>query len=241
MLNWNKFSENFHESWHIKMQKFIESDECAEIYETLRNEKEKIYPLSTNTWAAFKNVNLNNIKALIIAQSPYHTTYKGEIIADGLALSCGRTRHETPSLKLFYDGMEDDLEIRVDREPDLTYLTMQDVMLLNTSLTVRADRGDSHMELWQPLMKYLFTQVFDTLTGVPIILIGETARKSVEPYLFPMSQPYKVVKHPAYYSRLQQPWKHEGMFNWANKIIGENTGQTIWWNNKDWEEKGLPF
>ena len=50
-MNWDKFKENFHESWHVKMQPFIESEACDEIYKYLKKESQRgktIAPLSNN-------------------------------------------------------------------------------------------------------------------------------------------------------------------------------------------------
>jgi len=56
-MNWDKFKEQFHESWHIKMRPFIESSACDKIYEFLKKESKrgkKIAPLSHNVFRAFK-------------------------------------------------------------------------------------------------------------------------------------------------------------------------------------------
>jgi hypothetical protein len=40
-MNWEKFKELFHESWHVKMRPFIESKECDDIYEFLKKESKR--------------------------------------------------------------------------------------------------------------------------------------------------------------------------------------------------------
>lgn len=39
-MNWELFKECFHESWHSKMQPFIESEECDKIYAYLKKNQE---------------------------------------------------------------------------------------------------------------------------------------------------------------------------------------------------------
>jgi len=54
---WEKFKDQFHESWHAKMQSFIESEECDKIYAHLKERSKKghkIAPLSSNTFRAFR-------------------------------------------------------------------------------------------------------------------------------------------------------------------------------------------
>ncbi len=52
-MEWNKFKDKFHESWHAKMRPFIESEECDKIYAFLKSESKRgktIAPLSQNVW-----------------------------------------------------------------------------------------------------------------------------------------------------------------------------------------------
>ncbi len=130
-----------------------------------------------------------------------------------------------------------DLGEEIEREPDLTFWANQGVLLLNSSLSVKAQKPDSDVELWQPFIRYLFSEVLNTITGTGIVLFGETAKKQVEKYLYPLSQPHLILKHPAYYSRLQQEIITEDCFNWCNKIIVDNTGEAnkIFWNKKEYD------
>ena len=40
-LSWDSFKEQFHPSWHLKMQKIIESPEMWEIMQFLKNESKE--------------------------------------------------------------------------------------------------------------------------------------------------------------------------------------------------------
>jgi uracil-DNA glycosylase len=240
MLNWEEsFKDKFHSSWHLKMQKFIESEECFNIYQELKQCKEMIYPKSPQTWRAFSFP--NEIKAIFVGMSPYHTMEQGKPVADGLAFSCGNTNKESPSLKILYNAMEDNLNKKVRRECNLEYLAQQGVLLLNTSLTVKAFKADSHRELWKPFIKYLFTEVLDTVTGIPIVLFGKTAQEDVERWLFPMSQPYLKVNHPAFYARNGEPMEHKKLFTWCNSILHGNNKEQIYWDWNDFDKNYLPF
>ena len=56
-MKWDLFRDQFHESWHSKMQPFIESEECDKIYEYLKTEGKrgkKIAPSSSVTYRCFK-------------------------------------------------------------------------------------------------------------------------------------------------------------------------------------------
>ena len=50
---WEKFKDQFHESWHDKMRPFIESEECDKIYAYLKKEGgrgKKIAPPFDRDW-----------------------------------------------------------------------------------------------------------------------------------------------------------------------------------------------
>ena len=240
-LDWESFKGKFHSSWHEKMKPFIESEECFNIYQELKNSREVILPASPDVWSAFYLTPYSGIKAIFVGMCPYHTIEGNKPVADGLAFSCGNTRELSPSLITLYDVMEDDLNKKVVREPNLEYLALQGVLLLNTSLTVKHRKADSHKELWEPFVKYLFMNILDTITGVPIILFGDTAKKQVEKYLFPMSQPYLKVTHPAYFSRTGELMIHNNLFTWCNKILMGNNKEVIYWDYNEFSEKWSPF
>lgn len=239
-LDWEKFKFHFDQSWWPKMKPWIESKECYEIYQKLKSSNEQIFPLSQHVWKAFRWTNYNKLKAIWVGQCPYHTHERGVPYADGLAFSCGLVGRESPSLEVLYDAMRDDLDVRMDRVPDLNYLAMQDVLLLNASLTTKKGVADSDGILWQPFMEYLWKNILDTVTGVPIVLFGQVAKDNVLEHLS-NNQPYKYVKHPAYYARKGGLMEHDGLFSWCNEIVKANNGEKIYWNHKDYINECLPF
>ena len=245
-LNWDKsFKEKFHESWHLKMRPFIESKDCYDIYQALKSQGDKILPYSKDLWKAFKWCNLDALKCIVVGQSPYHTMDGGVPLADGIAFSCSHTKKESPSLKVLFDAIANNLDRRViEKNPDLHYLCFQDVLMLNLSLTIEKGNKDSfgkHEVLWKPFIEYLFKNVLDTVTGIPIILFGTPAKEQIVPLLHD-SQPYKCVKHPAWYARDGSPMFTD-CFSWASKMSLDNNGEEIYWDYDDYILKSLrlPF
>lgn len=242
-LNWEKFKEKFDESWHLKMKPFIESKECYDIYQVLKSRGNEILPYSKALWKAFRWCNLDNLKCIVVGQSPYHTLDNGIPLADGIAFSCSNTKKESPSLKILFDAIAYDLDRRtIERNPNLDYLCFQDILMLNLSLTIK--RGDKnsfgeHELLWRPFIEYLFKEVLNTMTGIPIILFGSPAKEQIVPLLHD-SQPYKCVKHPAWYARDKSPMFTD-CFSWASKMSFDNNGEEIYWDYNDYLDKGLPF
>src|SRR6185436_8160755 len=112
-MEWSKFSPFFHESWHPKIKKWVESSDCDKLYTFLKEESRRgvlLAPLSNLTYRAFKETPLDECRAIVIGLCPYHTFLNGNIsVADGLALSCGITGKMQPSLKVLTDAWEKEL------------------------------------------------------------------------------------------------------------------------------------
>ena len=161
-MKWEKFQHQFDESWHYKMKPFIESEECDKIYEFLKKEAKrgkKIAPLSSNVFRAFKETKLTDLTAVMIGMCPYHTFKNGEPVADGLLMGCSTTGYLQPSLEQFYNAVEKDvydgLNLRMVKDPDVSHLAKQGVLMYNASLTTEMNKAGSHSQIWEPFTKYL--------------------------------------------------------------------------------------
>lgn len=183
----------------------------------------KIFPNSTDTFRAFTETKYKDVRMVWMGQCPYHTTIKGNPIADGLCFSCNG-EEESPSLRVLYNAIEDDIgEIFLERPLKLDYLANQGVLMLNASLTTENGVADSHNELWAPFMEYICREIFERFRGMPIIAFGTPARRLLHPHMT-YDHLYKHVFHPAYYARRKEPMAHEGIFSWANDCIERNNG-----------------
>jgi uracil-DNA glycosylase len=232
-MNFEKFKPLFHESWHDKIRPFIESEECDKIYAYLKKESQRgkqIAPLSSNVYRCFYETSLDDLKLVILGMCPYHTLKDGSPVADGLALSCGVTRYPQPSLVQFYDALERDyyngLRLGAQRDPDLTFLANQGVLLMNAALTTEINKAGSHLEIWEPFTKYVFENILQT-TGVPVIFLGKEAAK-FERYTSPFSWNF-VVSHPASAAYKKTDWDSEGVFTKASRVLKDNNNFEIDW------------
>jgi uracil-DNA glycosylase len=235
-MNWESFKDLFHESWHDKMKPFIESEACDKIYAQLKADSQrgkKIAPLSKNVWRCFKETPLNDVKVIFMGMCPYHTFLRGVPVADGLMMGCSITERMQPSLEQLYNGIRTELYdgLGLDRKfnADVSYLAHQGVLMCNAALTTEMNKAGSHLEIWEPFIKYLLEEVF-SFTGVPIVFFGKEAaklKKYVSPFTF-----YFEVSHPASASYKNGDWNTEGVFTKINTLIKENNGFTI-----DWLEK----
>jgi uracil-DNA glycosylase len=230
---WEKFKDNFHESWHAKMQPFIESEECDKIYEFLKSESKrgkKIAPLSSDVWRCFKETPLTDLKVVMIGMCPYHTERNGEPVADGLLMGCSKTGKLQPSLEQFYGGIErelyDGLHLTYDKTPDVSYLAKQGVLMMNAALTTEINKAGSHIALWEPFIKYFFEYILQ-YEDAPVVFLGKDASK----YKYLLA-PFKwsfVVTHPASAAYKNTDWSTEGTFAKVNKILKDSNNFTISW------------
>jgi uracil-DNA glycosylase len=232
-MEWIKFKDYFHESWHAKMKPFIESEECDNIYKHLKSEGKrgkKIAPSSSVTFRCFKETPLDELKVVLMGMCPYHTAYNGIPVADGLLMGCTTTERLQPSLEKFYEGIEaelyDGLNLTYVKNADVTYLAKQGVLMTNAALTTEIGKAGSHIELWEPFTKYLLEEIISE-TGVPVVFLGKDAAK-YEKYTSPFAWTF-VVSHPASASYKQTEWSTEGTFGKVNKVLKDNNNFEIKW------------
>jgi len=243
-LDWSKFEPQFG-TWACKIKPFFMNGGFDPIYDYLKFESKRgirIVPDSSNTFRAFKETPLNEIKTVLLGYCPYHSIGKDGIpAADGLALSCSLTGKLQPSLELFYEAIEDDLHkglnLTYEKNPDLTYLANDGVLLLNSSLTTEYMKAGKHQELWEPFTKYVIEECL-AYTGIPIVLIGKDAQY-YERYMTPLTHGVILkVEHMAFAARENRAWDHKNIFSKLNTILRQNNGKEF---EVDWLNEKVPF
>lgn len=231
-LSEEKFAPLFGD-WWIKIKPFFLSGGFDEIYEFLKKEARRgklIAPLSENVYRAFTETSYKDVCVVIVGYCPYHSFVEGKPVADGLAFSCGVTNRLQPSLTSWYEGIEHDVYngLAVHKQPDLSFLARQGVMLLNSSLTVEKNKPGSHQDLWHPFMKYLMEEVF-SYTGIPIVFVGKDA-EFYERYTMPITHgPVFKIEHPSFAARNFTTWDTQGVFTKLNKYLKQVNNIEIKW------------
>ena len=165
-------------------------------YQNLRKEliKEyrnyKVYPDMYDIFNALKSVSYEDCKVVILGQDPYHG--KGQ--AHGYAFSVKKGVKTPPSLINIYKEMHEDIGTYI---PDNGYLKKwadQGVLLLNTSLTVRAGEPNSHEKLgWEILTDRIIKLLNDREKPIVFILWGRNAQ-SKEPFI--TNPKHLIIKSP---------------------------------------------
>src|SRR4030095_16266366 len=107
---------------------------------TEKSQGKTIYPPGSLIFNAFDKTPIKNVKVVILGQDPYH----GPGQAHGLCFSVPPGVPPPPSLQNMFAEIQRDLGIPPPRHGDLSKWADQGVLLLNATLTVRAEQAGSH-------------------------------------------------------------------------------------------------
>lgn len=119
-----------------------------ELYKKVKHEYEtrRVFPEADDIFNAFQFTPLSRVKVVILGQDPYHNDGQ----AHGLSFSVKPGVEVPPSLVNIYQELHDDLGCYIPNNGYLKKWADQGVMLLNTVLTVRAHRANSHQDIgWE--------------------------------------------------------------------------------------------
>lgn len=216
-----------------KMQPLFANGEMDRIFSKLKSrsrEGYKILPESANLFRCFQETPYEKLTCVMCALAPYHTMRDKTPVADGLLMSCANTGILAPSLIQYYNGIENEfgkgLDLKMNRNPDLTFLAHQGVLMYNISLTTEIGKKSGHLDLWKTFSIFLFEEII-SLTGVPVIFLGKEAWR-FKRYLAPMQWNF-CIEHPAAASYSEGKWDTKGSFKQINKVLKDMNGIEINW------------
>ena len=134
----------------------------------------QVFPPADQVFAALHQTPYTEVKVLILGQDPYH----GPGQAHGLCFSVQPGIPLPPSLRNIFAELQSDLGIAPPNHGCLDAWTAQGVLLLNTSLTVRAREAASHQgKGWEVFTDEVIAAVSAKQEPVVFILWGAAARK----------------------------------------------------------------
>lgn len=139
---------NIEETWKERLSGEFRKPYFSVLAERVREEYSKVlvFPPGRLIFSAFEKTPYDEVKVVIVGQDPYH----GEGQANGMAFSVGDGVALPPSLINIFKEVEAETGSAMPRNGDLSRWATQGVLLLNSSLTVRAHEARSHAGLgWQ--------------------------------------------------------------------------------------------
>jgi len=161
--------DEFSKPYMVGLKKFLKDEKDA---------GNKIYPKGADIFNAFNTTPFDEVKVVILGQDPYH----GEFQAHGLSFSVQKGITPPPSLKNIYKELVTDIPgFYIPNQGDLTAWARQGVLLLNASLTVRANTPGSHQKRgWEEFTDHVIKTISDKKEGVVFILWGAFAQAKAE-------------------------------------------------------------
>ena len=177
----------------------------------------EIYPPSNLIFNAFNYFNLEQLNVVIIGQDPYH----GPKQAMGLCFSVPEGVKVPPSLANIYKELSDDLNVDTStRSGDLTNWASQGVILLNTALTVRQSKANSHSKIWNQFTKIILKKLSQEKSDIIFILWGGHA-KSYKKLIQESNNNHYFIEsnHPSPLSANRGGWFGSKPFSKANNYL----------------------
>jgi len=198
----------------------------------------KCYPKPNQIFRALQLTDPTTVKAVIIGMDPYfHSDF-----ADGLAFSTHK--EETPaSLRYILREVDRDVVKTTNYQEfkqafptnDLSSWAKQGVLLLNTSLTVRAGQPGSHDNIgWTPFIHGVLNHIFNNNNKKVIMLWGKHAKKIMEGIPIDYDDDYVLeAGHPATASHGKDLFSGCGHFSKCNYYLWRNEVEEINWKTNE--------
>lgn len=163
------------ESWKHLLEDQFREPYFLTLKQFLIEEKKnhRVYPPGDKIFAAFEFTPFHNVKAVILGQDPYH----GPGQAHGLCFSVPNGIAKPPSLQNIFKEINNDLGLPVPPSGNLEKWAKQGVLLLNATLTVRANQAGSHQgKGWERFTHQVIRIISEHKKGVVFLLWGNYAQ-----------------------------------------------------------------
>jgi uracil-DNA glycosylase len=164
------------QSWKKVLKTEFDKPYFAELADFVRNEYENeiVYPPPKFVFQAFELCPFDDVKVVILGQDPYH----GPKQANGLCFSVNKKIPIPPSLQNIYKEIHDDLGSPISETGDLARWAEQGILLLNSTLTVRASTPGSHQHHgWEEFTDAVIQTLSGKKENLVFILWGKYAQE----------------------------------------------------------------
>lgn len=166
-------------SWLATLSEEFKAGYFFELKNFLVEEKKKyrIYPPGSDIFSAFNFTPFDNVKVVILGQDPYH----GPGQANGLCFSVRDGIRKPPSLQNIFKELYSDLGVEIPESGNLEKWANQGVLLLNATLTVRANQAGSHQQKgWERFTDTAIRKLSEEKEHLVFILWGKYAQAKAE-------------------------------------------------------------
>lgn len=163
---------NVSTNWSQIINDEFKKDYFKNLYSFIKEEysKKSICPRYEDIFRCFDFFNFEDTSLVILGQDPYHI----KDMADGLAFSTRLNKVPKSLLNIFKEIKNDFNTIRTN--PNLKDIAKQNVLLLNTCLTVEEKNPLSHENKgWEIFTNKIISLISSKLDNVVFLLMGNNA------------------------------------------------------------------
>ncbi len=168
----NKIKEQLGDWWPV-LKPIFDSQRFMALREELKTEyaNNRCYPSPGNVFRAFELTQFHDLKVVILGQDPYHNG-----IATGLAFATSNGKM-SPSLRNIVKELYDSYGLDVQKEfnTNLEHWARQGVLLINTSLTVREKKANSHKKIWEGFTEQVIRRIIANHKNIVFVAWGKDA------------------------------------------------------------------
>ena len=218
---------SIHQSWKEVLQEEFSKPYFEQLVLFVKREySENIcYPKGQQIFSAFNHCPLPEVKVVIIGQDPYH----GEGQANGLCFSVHDGIPHPPSLVNIFRELNTDLGVPYPLSGNLERWASQGVLLLNATLTVRANSAGSHQKQgWETFTDAVIKSVSAHCNHVVFMLWGGYAKEKAK-LIDPAKHCILTAGHPSPLSANRGYWFGNKHFSQANAYLKANGKNEIIW------------
>lgn len=218
---------SIHQSWKEVLQEEFSKPYFEQLVLFVKREySENIcYPKGQQIFSAFNHCPLPEVKVVIIGQDPYHE--EGQ--ANGLCFSVHDGIPHPPSLVNIFRELNTDLGVPYPLSGNLERWASQGVLLLNATLTVRANSAGSHQKQgWETFTDAVIKAVSAHCNHVVFMLWGGYAKEKAK-LIDPAKHCILTAGHPSPLSANRGYWFGNKHFSQANAYLKANGKNEIIW------------
>ncbi len=167
---------NIDDSWKDKLKEEFSKPYFNVLTNFIREEykTKEIFPPAKLIFNAFDKCPFNEVKVVIIGQDPYHNPGQ----ANGLCFSVNDNVRIPPSLSNIYKEIYNDLGKPIPESGNLEHWSEQGVLLLNATLTVRANSPGSHQNKgWEQFTDAVIDKLSTDCENIVFLLWGSFAQR----------------------------------------------------------------
>ncbi|MFT4831539.1 MAG: uracil-DNA glycosylase [Psychroserpens sp.] len=218
---------NMHPTWKEQLYEEFNKSYFSNLLQFVKQEYETniCYPEKDHIFAAFDHCPFQETKVVIIGQDPYH----GSNQAHGLCFSVKDGMSHPPSLSNIFKEMHSDLGKPYPVSGNLEDWAKQGVLLLNATLTVRANQAGSHQKKgWETFTDKVIQKISEEREGVIFLLWGGFAKKKIN-LINTTKHSVLTSGHPSPLSANRGYWFGNRHFSACNELLINAKKEGIAW------------